>query len=543
MIKIKISTLLTGIIALSFLTNCSSLNKETYQLGNVNLEVDGSKEAIKVFDKGLLLLHSFEYFDAAEAFVEAQEIDSTMAMAFWGEAMTHNHPLWRQQDYEKGNAALKKLAPTKGARSTYAKSPLERDLLRSVEILYGEGTKFERDKAYCTYLSELHSKYPNNHEVSAFYAVSLLGSVEEGRDDKIYEKSAVVANGILKENPNHPGALHYLIHSYDDPKNAYKALAAANSYSQVAKDASHALHMPSHIYVALGMWNAVVSSNEASFTASAERAERKDLKSGGSYHALHWLMYGYLQQGRFEEAEELLKDMVGYNEKFPSKGARDYLIAMKGTFLVETNDWDNILAEAEVDYSDLLVSSRSAHAFIKGMQAYVKQDTGELKQIVQTIDVDRTKAYGRIETRKVAMCSGNWQYEFPNELDINQSYVMQLELSALLAWSNNQSSEAIDYMEKAAKLEETISYSYGPPAIPKPSHELYGELLLKINEPAKALVQFNKALQRAPKRILSLRGKLAAYQSLNQPDSIQFIQNQLDLISEMKDEPLLSSNL
>ena len=146
-------------------------------------------------------------------------------------------------------------------------------------------------------MEQLSEKYPNNHEISAFYALSLLGSVPDGRDDAIYGKGAIIAKGIIEENPNHPGALHYLIHSYDDPAHAHLALNAANSYAKVAPEASHALHMPSHIYLAMGMWDEVISSNINSYQASINRMERKNLDNNArGYHAYHWLQYGYLQK-------------------------------------------------------------------------------------------------------------------------------------------------------------------------------------------------------------------------------------------------------
>ena len=164
----------------------------------------------------------------------------------------------------------------------------------------------------------------------------------------------------MKENPRHPGALHYLIHSYDDPYHANLALNAADNYSKVAPDAAHALHMPSHIYVAMGMWREVVASNEASWQASVDRMIRKELDNDAqSYHALHWLQYGYLQQGRYEECQQIMTDMVKYVEEKPSQRARAYMIAMMGAFLVETEDWENEVAGIAVDKSDLNVSVRA----------------------------------------------------------------------------------------------------------------------------------------------------------------------------------------
>jgi len=278
-----------------FLFSCNKNEPQTDYLGIVKLEVSGTKTAIPHFEKGLLLLHSFEYVDARESFLKAQQVDPKMVMAYWGEAMTYNHSLWRGQDYLNGFSVLEKLE-LQG--EIEGQSSVEKDFLKAVEILYKPKTsKNDRDTAYMKYMEGLYKKYPSNHEVAAFYALSLLGSVAEGRNDSIYGLGADVAKRILKENAKHPGALHYVIHSYDDPDHANLALDAANAYSQVAPDASHALHMPSHIYVAMGMWDEVVSSNINSYQASLNRMNKKELDNDArGYHAYHWLEYGYLQK-------------------------------------------------------------------------------------------------------------------------------------------------------------------------------------------------------------------------------------------------------
>ncbi len=270
------------------------------KLGVISIDVSGSPEAIPAFEEGLKLLHSFEFDDAGEKFRKAQEIDPDFAMAYWGEAMTENHPLWREQEFDKANEILNKLGETKEERRSKFKTEFEKDLFDAVSILYGAGDKKARDQAYSDFMGELHDKYPDNHEVAAFYGLSVLGAVKGGRDLNQYGKGAKIVQSVIAENPNHPGALHYLIHSYDDPDNAPKALEAANSYAKIAPEAKHALHMPSHIYVALGMWDEVISSNVAAFAASEKRKAKKELGNDAlDYHSLKWLMYGYLQKKEF----------------------------------------------------------------------------------------------------------------------------------------------------------------------------------------------------------------------------------------------------
>ena len=327
---------------------CSSTKeKEVGNLGKVEFKYAGSKEALVDFEKGLLLLHSFEYEDAREAFKKAQQADPKCLMAYWGEAMTYNHSLWSEQDLEKAQKVLSKIK--KANVKTEKISDIEKDFIKSIHILYGEGTKLERDQDYADFMTKMYKKNPGNNEIASFYALSLLGSVPEGRDDKVYEQGAAIVQSILKENPHHPGALHYLIHSYDDPKHAFQALQAANNYSKVAPDAAHALHMPSHIYVALGMWDEVVSSNEVSFQASIDRKNRKKLDNNAyGYHSMHWLLYGYLQKGEIEKANQLMADIAKYSKELPSSRARSHLLYMTATYLVESNDWNNKIADTQI---------------------------------------------------------------------------------------------------------------------------------------------------------------------------------------------------
>jgi len=509
--------LFAAIMAL-FISACNEQTPASAErLGEIHIEVSGAAEAVPHFRKGLLLLHSFEYEDAREAFLAAQAADSGFAMAYWGEAMTHNHNIWHQQDREKGLAALQKLAPTPEARLEMAPTPLEKSLMQSANILFGEGSKYERDLAYRDYLAELYQQYPQNHEVAAFYALSLLGAVQEGRNEAEYEKSARIAKGILQENPRHPGALHYLIHSYDDPYHARFALQAADSYAQVAPDAAHALHMPSHIYVAMGMWKEVVASNEASYLASVNRMQAKGLDHDArSYHALHWLMYGYLQQGRYAACNQIMQNMQQYVAEKPSKRARAYLVGMKATYLVETEDWDHEVADIVADVSDLNIALRTKYDFLTAMKAWQQGDTARMHSLIKEMETARQAAAIKASDKALAQCNaGGWTSDV-SQINVDQAEVMILELRALLAGLQGRAAQAESWFQTATQLEESISYAYGPPIICKPSHELYGQWLLQQNRPQEALAQFEKALERGPKRVLALRGKKEAATQLGQ---------------------------
>jgi tetratricopeptide (TPR) repeat protein len=493
-------------LSIVMLASCQKQKPAEDYLGVVSLEVSGKKEALPHFEKGLLLLHSFEYTDSREAFRKASEIDPNMPMAYWGQAMTHNHSLWHEQDYEKGLEAIKGIDEADLLNVT----ELENDFISAVKVLYeSDSAKSVRDKNYAAEMQRLSKKYPNNHEISAFYALSLLGSVEDGRDEKVYGQGAVIAQGILKENPKHPGALHYLIHSYDDPGHAKFALNAADSYAVVAPDASHALHMPSHIYVALGMWDKVVSSNENSYQASLNRMERKGLGNDDrGYHAYHWLEYGYLQQGRVEDARKLVQDMVVYSQETPSVRARTHLVYLKGTYLVETEEWTGEVAEIPVDINDLNVSTRSQYRFIEGMKAYTQGDLEALNKQIEDLEKDHQKESYLVTYDSATFCSGANREDTSPSMLIETEVTMQ-QLMALRSWMENDSETAETHLKKSIELEEGLSYSYGPPVIQKPTHELYADWLMSQGRTEEARIQYEKTLERAPKRRLASERLLA----------------------------------
>lgn len=539
----RIQNIIPVLLALLFAFSCTKSGKTDEKLGTVYFDVTGTDEAVKYFEEGLLLLHSFEFDDAAIAFMNAQEKDSTMAMAYWGEAMTYNHPLWAEQDYEAGITALNKLSLSAEERVDRCVTPIEKDFMQAVNMLYGEGTKYERDVKYKDFMAEMYEHYPKSQEAAAFYALSLLGSVPVGRDEEVYEKGAIIAKGILDENPNHPGALHYLIHSYDDPNHAHNAVEAANRYMEVASAAGHALHMPSHIYVATGMWDEVVRSNELSYQASIERMERKKLNNDArGYHAFHWLLYGYLQQGRIEDAKKIAKDMARYTEELPSGRARVHMSFIKGTYLVETEDWDGEIADIDIDQSGLNISVIGINQFLDGMKLLKQGDKAGLEEKINFLEKERTKVSIQLENKGIAMCSGvGWESQKANQLDVDQAYVMEMELRGALADANGNKEEAELWLKKAVDLEKSISYSYGPPAIVKPSFELYGEWLLNNSRAEEAMQQFDYSLSRAPKRVLSLKGKLNAAQVMGDTKMENELTTELDNILHLADaKPAIS---
>jgi len=501
-------------------TSSKAPSENENHLGVINFEVSGDKKAKAQFQEGVLLMHSFEYEDARDAFLKAQELDPTMPINYWGEAMTYNHSLWQRQKYDEGIAALEKLAPTKEERLDKLPEGFEKDLFKGAEIIFGTGTKYDRDVAYSDYMETLVKKYPKQNEVAAFYAISLLGASRNGRDQVLYDKAAAIAKGIIKENPKHPGALHYMIHSYDDPKHAHLAKNAADSYSKVAPDAAHALHMPSHIYVALGDWDNVVASNIASWNASYKRKEKKELKTGDlSYHALHWLQYGLLQKGKDEEAALLLDRMADYQKIDSTQKAKSYLIAMTGAQMVETQNW-NKSADLSMDTKKLNLIKKANKIYLDGMKAHANKDKDALDNAVVEINKEWQIAKDLVGEAGFAMCGATgYASKPPNQLEVDMTKVMELELQAMQAQLKIDFVEAERFLKEASELDATLKYSFGPPRILKPALEAYAELLLQQGKYKEATLVFNQSLKRNPKRLLSLNGKLKALEALKVLDA------------------------
>ncbi len=502
------------LVAISALVSCKQKEAKSDELGIVEFEVYGNESAQPHFEKGLLLLHSFEYEDSREEFIKAQQADPEMAMAYWGEAMTYNHSLWGEQNYEKGYEVIQKI---NGMEDLDELSITEKGLLEAVKILYKPKTaKVERDEAYKEYMKALYEKEPNNNELASFYSVSLLGSVPEGRNDSIYGMGAEIAKKVLKSNPKHPGALHYLIHSYDDPYHANLALNAADAYSVVAPDASHALHMPSHIYVALGMWDKVISSNVDSYQASLNRMERKNLGNDArGYHAFHWLEYGYLQKNELDKAKQMVLDMEQYVKETPSSRGRVHMVFLKGTYLVESDDWESPIADIEVDVSDLNISIKAQYQYLEGHKAFVRKDGTKLQEAIDELQKKIEKESELVDYMDdgYSVCASASR-EIPTQTNINESLVMLAQLKALKAWMDNDVNETEKWLKESISIESKLSYNYGPPFIQKPTHELYAEWLMDQNRFNEASEQYDLTLKMATNRRQAIEGKAKAMASI-----------------------------
>src|SRR5277367_1298216 len=293
-----------GLAAVAFLFGLSAVAAPEY--GHVEFSNSGASSVQADCLDGVALLHDFEFAAAAAAFRRAESTDPDFALAYWGEAMTFNHPVWMQQDLKSARAALNKLGPSAATRRSKAQTDREKDYLGAVEILYGEGTKEDRDDRYEEAMANLHARYPDDVDAAAFYGLSILGSAHGGRDVATYMRSAAVLEEAWMNHREHPGLVHYLIHSYDDPAHAPLGLRAARLYAKIAPDAGHAQHMTSHIFLALGMWTATIDANVAAISAVNGTRAAAGKMPVGCGHYWSWLEYAYLQVGDVESAHGAL---------------------------------------------------------------------------------------------------------------------------------------------------------------------------------------------------------------------------------------------
>ncbi len=455
----------------------------------------GAPEAQDAFLRGLLLLHSFEFEDAREAFQSARKIDADFAMAYWGEAQTHNHAIWQRQDLAAARAVLSKLGATPEARYATAGTERERDYLRTLDVLYGAGDKRERDYAYSDAMLRLMLAYPDDADARAFYALSVLGTCHDGRDVNRYMNAAAVVEEVYQRNPDHPGALHYLIHAYDDPTHAALGLRAARRYSQVAQRAEHALHMPTHIFAALGMWEESAALNEQSWQASLRRQQRKGLGTEArGYHARVWEHYAFLQQGRLAAAQLLVDELA----TAPGTEADGPLLRVA----LATVAAHQIVAAGGGDPGAVVTILDVGGP--TGASLYYAQLVAALNRGERAIAEGALRAVSEMLATPAA---DDWLGR--NE----QSRIVELEMRALLALDAGDRAGAIRQLGQATAIEDQLPFDYGPPNPVKPAHELLADVLRETGDAVAAIEHYDRALERTPGRAIALLGLARAAQT------------------------------
>jgi len=463
------------------------------ELGTINFPTSAKPAAQGPFLVGVKALYNFEFDIAADAFREAQKADPAFALGYWGEAMSYNHPLWAQQDLSAARKVLERLAPTSAARAAKAPAGKERELVEAEEILFGAGDKLARDIAYSQAMGRMHAKYPQDDELSVMYALSLLGTARPGdKTTRNAMQAAAIVLDVFNRHPQHPGAAHFIIHSFDDPDHAILSLKAARAYSKIAPSAAHALHMPSHIFVQLGMWDDVIASNIVAYKAAVDLATAKNLPRGREdFHTLSWLQYAYLQEGKIDEAQKCVDQAKAVADKDTAPNVRDGYASMKARQVVESGKWEKLaLSAAPVrDGGAPGYDGSAAYVLAAGLSAAKLGDTATAATAVEKLKAMRTQAE-----------SGSNAYRS------KPFAIMEKEVAAALAVAQKDAAGAEKLLKEATAIELTLDAPSGPAEPIKPSFELYGELLVEQGRMADAKVQFDHALERMPNRRAALQG-------------------------------------
>lgn len=471
---------------------------EMDDVGSIHFPTSASGAAQDHFLRGVAILHSFGWKQARDEFQAAQAADPDFAMAYWGESLTYNHPLIAEWDRDTPMAVLKRLGETREARLAKAPTVREKGFIAAVDALFfGAGDTLQRRTAYMEAMRSLHERYPDDDEVAAYYALSLLmsaGPAGEGHRQNVL--AGAIAMDISRRNPNHPGAVHYTIHAFDDPVHAPIALPAAWVFDDIAPAVSHARHMPTHIFIQHGMWQQVSDSNQDAYDVAVELWQPGDM-AGDMAHALEWGHYGDLQLGDYERAAmwiERMEDVVAKNPD--QQRIIEALPRIKARMIIETQQWQTMPITAE---------SYDTELFATGLSAVRLGKPGVAK-----------KAAEGLAAKAAALSNDDRSYYAQTAKPVQ---IMHLSVAGLLAIAEGKLEKGLAMLAKGVDIAETMRPPNGTPNPIKPVHELYGEALLAANRPDQAAEQFATSLGRTPNRPLSLLGLARAYAAIGDDEA------------------------
>ncbi|HET7451987.1 MAG TPA: hypothetical protein VFL12_04560, partial [Thermoanaerobaculia bacterium] len=469
------------------------------ELGTVNFPVSCAPEVRVDFSHAVALLHSFGYEQARNAFTAIARKDPSCAMAQWGVAMTWYHPIWAPptaSDLDSGRAAAEKAA------TLPAESEREKGFVDAIGKFYRGGVERDfrsRTAAYRDAMTALAGRFPDDHEVVIFEALSILGAAVPGDPTFTAQKQAAgILTSLLDAEPNHPGIAHYMIHAYDYPPLASLALPAARRYAQIAPASPHALHMPTHIFTRLGLWKESIDGNLAS-SAAAQRivaVAHPGTTSFDDLHAMDYLEYAYLQLGDDAKAHEVLDRAAKVSAiDAPELAAAYSLCAIPARYAVERRQWADA-AKLEMPKANL-PWDRFAYA---GESIYLARAIGSAR----TGNASGAKeAVARLEALRDALRKSPvpGPYDWASHLEATR-----LSAAAWLARVEGRDADAVELARAGADLDDKIGKHAVSPGGIVPARELLGDLLLDLNRPAEALPEYEASLRNSPNRLNALAG-------------------------------------
>jgi hypothetical protein len=506
---------LTLVVTLSLhLLPCSADEQHSHshfgemgQVGTVRFPTSCSITAQPQFERAVAMLHSFWYEEAGKAFLSIVETEPTCSMAWWGMAMSLWHPLWPgapdAESLKKGLAALAQ------AKSIAGNTGRERDYIAAIATFYenyGNIDHRTRALAYEKAMQQVAQRYAEDREASVFYSLALLATAPP--TDKTYanqRKAGEILEKVFAEQPNHPGVAHYLIHSYDNPVLAVHGLAAARSYARIAPIVPHAQHMPSHIFIRLGLWQEAIASDLASAAAAREYEIKSHMEGvwDQRLHAMDYLVYSYLQTGQEGEARQVMEEASAVTDVKPSGVVAEYaLAAIPARFTVERQNWTSasvLSPRANTGPATQAITwwARALGAARLGNVAAAQQDIAQIQVMKSRLD---------------ASSDPNAKYW------AGQTEIQRLEAAAMLAHAQGQDDKALRSMRSAVQMEDATEKSPVTPGPVLPAREMLADLLMETKQPALALTEFQTSLKSAPNRFHAIYGAAQAAESANQPE-------------------------
>jgi len=495
------------------------------KLGRVNFSVSCSGAAQQQFNRAVALLHSFWYEEAEKGFVEVTKTDPKCGMGYWGIAMSSYHPVWAPPvaaELRNGMAAMQK------ANVVGARTQREKDYIAAIETFYKDPDKFDhrtRALAYEKAMEQLYLRNPKDHEAAVFYALALLGTALP--TDKIYanqKKAGEILNKVLLYEPEHPGVAHYLIHTFDYPTLAPLALAAARSYAKIAPSSPHALHMPSHIFTRLGLWQESIESNIASAAAAKNYVARMHpgAASFDQLHAMDYLAYAYLQTAQDGKVKEIVDALYAMNKVDANTFAAAYAFAaIPARYALERRQWSEA-AELKVHPADFPWNNFPyAEAIIYFGRAVGAARSGDAAGASK--DIERLTSI----QRSLAEAKENYW--------ATQVEIQRQTAAAWLARAEGKNEEALKIMRSAVDLEGSTEKNPVTPGAVLPARELLGDLLLELREPKQALKEFEASLLVSPNRFNGLYGAAKAAELFGDREKARNFYAKLAALGERSD--------
>jgi tetratricopeptide (TPR) repeat protein len=469
----------------------------TAQLGTVAFPISCSPEVQKPFERGIALLHSFWYEEAEKEFQHISIDDPHCAMAHWGIGMSLWHQLWNHPDakiLQHGVDEVHEANTTDGPAT-----PREKAYIAAIAAFYTDSKQMShevRAKAYAAAMKKVYEAYPDDHEAAAFYALSLLAS--EPHDDTTFanrKQAAAILEKLFATEPNHPGVAHYLIHSYDKPQLAQLGLPAARRYAQVAPASPHALHMPSHIFARVGLWQDDINSNLASIAATRKTAAMHMGGAGHQFHAMDFLFYAYMQSGRESDAKALIEEiraMPNQHDDMYGKGYDPHAAALahlSALYPIEMHDWASAAALPAAEVAGTAEASVAYWARAIGSAHLHKPD-------------DVRKDIAEIESVRKKLAAEKSDFADAVEEDRNVA-------AAWLFFAEGKYDDAVEALRPIADKEDSMGEE--PEGLP--AREMIADILFEAKRPQQALAEYQTDLKLYPNRFDALYGAARAAES------------------------------